>query len=223
VPLKHTDVKGYLRVYRDGGVRQQFHNPYRQDEAVYVFFLCRRMPRSNEFVMTIGQRRFAASSASGRRRSRSYNDAKSQDIASLLPQERPNIFTQSVATSTREADRHQHPILPHASYVDGWYEYVFPMVVGRASIRRDQRRRRRRGARRVWVSGRRRSEYLPSHEAAGTISPWRCISTPGSTWSRWSAQRIASRRTRIGRAAGGGEVAESDSIPNRVFLCCATR
>ena len=29
-----------------------------------------------------------------------------------------------------QADRREHPLLPHARYVDGWYEFVFPMVVG---------------------------------------------------------------------------------------------
>ena len=63
---------------------------------------------------------------------RIYADAKRQGyVASLLTQERPNIFTQSVANiepgkridiSIRYYNTLQH--------VDGWYEFVFPMVVG---------------------------------------------------------------------------------------------
>src|SRR5207253_8032041 len=63
---------------------------------------------------------------------RIYNEAKSQGyVASLLTQERPNIFTQSVANIEpgKEIDiniKYFHTL----EYVDGWYEYVFPMVVG---------------------------------------------------------------------------------------------
>ena len=52
-------------------------------------------------------------------------------VASLLTQERPNIFTQKVANIEpgKQIDiniRYFHTL----EYGDGWYEFVFPMVVG---------------------------------------------------------------------------------------------
>ena len=49
----------------------------------------------------------------------------------MLTQDRPNIFTQSVANLEpgREIDvaiQYFHTL----AYADGWYEFVFPMVVG---------------------------------------------------------------------------------------------
>ena len=52
-------------------------------------------------------------------------------VASLLTQERPNVFTQKVANiepgKAIDIDiRYFHTL----GYTDGWYEFVFPMVVG---------------------------------------------------------------------------------------------
>jgi Ca-activated chloride channel family protein len=63
---------------------------------------------------------------------RIYHAAKSQGyVASLLTEERPNIFMQSVANiepgKEIEVDIQYFHTL---DYVDGWYEFVFPMVVG---------------------------------------------------------------------------------------------
>jgi hypothetical protein len=52
-------------------------------------------------------------------------------VASLLTQERPNIFTQSVANI--EPGKAIDVIIHYfhtLAYSDGWYEFVFPMVVG---------------------------------------------------------------------------------------------
>src|SRR5262249_51327337 len=61
-----------------------------------------------------------------------YQEAKRQGyIASLLTQERPNIFTQSVANIEpgKQIDVTIH-YFHTLQYTDGWYEFVFPMVVG---------------------------------------------------------------------------------------------
>src|SRR5258706_2606194 len=82
--------------------------------------------------MTIGQRKIRGIIRERQEAQQIYNEAKSQGyVASLLTQERPNIFTQSVANIDpgKQIDiniRYFHTL----SYVDGWYEYVFPMVVG---------------------------------------------------------------------------------------------
>ena len=133
VPLKHTDVKAEIAGYiATVDVTQQFQNPYAEKiEAVYVFPLPHNAA-VNEFIMTIGERRIRGIIREREEAQKIYTAAKSQGyVASLLTQERPNIFTQSVANIEpgKRIDiniKYFHTL----SYVDGWYEYVFPMVVG---------------------------------------------------------------------------------------------
>ena len=133
VPLKHTavaaNVAGYLSTV---DVTQQYHNPYdTKIEAVYVFPLPHNAA-VNEFVMTMGDRRIRGIIRERQEAERIYAQARSQGhVASLLTQERPNIFTQSIANIEpgKQIDvniRYYHTL----AYVDGWYEFVFPMVVG---------------------------------------------------------------------------------------------
>jgi Ca-activated chloride channel family protein len=133
VPLKHTevtaDISGYIASVN---VQQQFHNPYdTKIEAVYVFPL----PSSaavNEFLMTIGDRAIRGIIKERGEAEEIYEAAKRQGYsASLLTQERPNIFTQKVANIEpgKSIDiniRYFNTL----EYKDGWYEFAFPMVVG---------------------------------------------------------------------------------------------
>jgi Ca-activated chloride channel family protein len=133
LPLKHTDVKGRLDGYiATVDVTQQFHNPYDSKiEAVYVFPL----PHDsavNEFLMIIGERRIRGIIRERAEAEHLYQHARRQGyVASLMTQERPNIFTQSVANiepgKQIDVKISYYHTLP---YVDGWYEFVFPMVVG---------------------------------------------------------------------------------------------
>lgn len=131
--LKHTDVKATISAYiASVNVTQQFQNPYDQKiEAVYVFPLPQNAA-INEFVMTIGERRIRGIIRERKEAEEIYAAAKQQGYtASLLTQERPNIFTQSVANIEpgKQVDifiRYFHTL----AYDDGWYEFVFPMVVG---------------------------------------------------------------------------------------------
>lgn len=133
VPLRHTDVKASIAGYIGTvDVTQQYHNPFSTKiEAVYVFPLPHNAA-VNEFVMTIGERRIRGIIRERQEAERIYKEARSQGyVASLLTQERPNVFTQSVANIEpgKQIDvniRYYHTL----SYVDGWYEFVFPMVVG---------------------------------------------------------------------------------------------
>jgi Ca-activated chloride channel family protein len=132
-PLKHTDMKASIAGYiASVDVTQQFHNPFSEKiEAVYVFPLPANAA-VNDFVMTIGERRIRGVIREREQAKRIYEDAKRQGfVASLLTQERPNIFTQSVANIEpgKQIDisiRYFHTL----TYSDGWYELVFPMVVG---------------------------------------------------------------------------------------------
>jgi Ca-activated chloride channel family protein len=132
-PLKHTDVvsnvAGFLGRTK---VKQTFHNPLNDKiEAIYVFPL----PSDaavDEMVMTVGDRRIVGQVKPREEARQVYEQAKAAGhVASLLDQERPNIFTQSVANVEPGAQ-----VVIEISYVetlkyeDGWYEFSFPMVVG---------------------------------------------------------------------------------------------
>ncbi len=133
VPLKHTDVKARISAYiATVAVTQQFHNPYDSKiEAKYVFPLPQNAA-VNEFVMTIGERRIRGIIREREEAERVYAEARRQGyVASLLTQERPNIFTQSVANIEPGKNIDINILYFHTlAYADGWYEYVFPMVVG---------------------------------------------------------------------------------------------
>lgn len=133
MPLKHTDVRasvsGYIGMVE---VTQQFHNPYDSKiEAVYVFPLPHNAA-VNEFVMEIGERRIRGIIRDREEATQLYESAKRQGyVASLLTEERPNIFTQSVANiEPGKAIGVNIKYFHTLAYVDGWYEFVFPMVVG---------------------------------------------------------------------------------------------
>lgn len=133
LPLRHTDVKASVRGYIGTvDVQQQFHNPYNAKiEAVYVFPLPHNAA-VNEFVMTIGDRHIRGIIRERQEAEQIYQQARSQGyVASLLTEERPNIFRQSVANIEpgKEIDVNIR-YFQTLAYVDGWYEFVFPMVVG---------------------------------------------------------------------------------------------
>ena len=133
MPLKHTGVRaavsGYIGTVE---VIQQFLNPYSSKiEAVYVFPLPHNAA-VNEFLMTIGERRIRGIIRERQEAEQIYQEAKRQGyVASLLTEERPNAFTQAVANIEpgKQIDvniKYFHTL----EYADGWYEFVFPMVVG---------------------------------------------------------------------------------------------
>ena len=133
IPLEHTDVLAKITsTVASVHVRQAFSNPYDQKiEAVYVFPL----PHDaavHEFVMTVGDRTIRGILREREEAQRLYADAKRQGkTASLLTQERPNVFTQKVANiepqKSIDVEIEYFHTLP---YKDGWYELAFPMVVG---------------------------------------------------------------------------------------------
>jgi len=132
-PLKHTDVRasilGYISTVE---VTQQYENPFSEKiEAVYVFPLPQDAAVS-DFLMTIGDRKIRGIIREKAEAERIYNEAKRQGyVASLLTQQRPNIFTQSVANI--EPGKRIDVNIKYFNtlqYVDGSYEFVFPMVVG---------------------------------------------------------------------------------------------
>ena len=133
LPLKHTDVKGHICGYiATVEVTQQFQNPFSEKiEAVYVFPLPQNAA-VNEFIMVIGERRIRGIIRERQEAEQIYAEARRQGyVASLLTQERPNIFTQKVANI--EPGKQIDVNIKYfntLAYADGWYEFTFPMVVG---------------------------------------------------------------------------------------------
>jgi Ca-activated chloride channel family protein len=132
-PLKHTEVEadiiGFVSRVR---VRQTFYNPLETTiEAVYVFPLPQEAA-VDRMVMTVGDRRIVGQIKPREEARAIYEAARARgQVASLLDQERPNIFTQSIANIEPGAQ-----VVIEISYVetlkyeDGLFEFVFPMVVG---------------------------------------------------------------------------------------------
>jgi Ca-activated chloride channel family protein len=132
-PLKHTDVEAEISGFvARVTVKQEFTNPEDTPvEAVYTFPLSQDAA-VDRMDMRIGER-VIKGEIRRREEARAIYEAAKQagQAASLLDQERPNIFTQSVAN-----------IMPGAGveitisyvellkYADGEFEFSFPMVVG---------------------------------------------------------------------------------------------
>lgn len=132
-PLKHTDVKievsGFLARAR---VTQQFENPFPDKiEAVYTFPLPQRAA-VDDMTLTVGDRVVKAKIKKREDAQAIYEAARIKGyVAGLLDQERPNIFTQSVANiMPGEKITVTISYVETLKYEDGSYELVFPMVVG---------------------------------------------------------------------------------------------
>src|SRR5689334_15337518 len=132
-PLKHTDVKAEISGFLSRvNVTQEFENPFKEKiEAVYTFPL----PQDaavDDMTMTIGDRTIRGKILPREEAQAVYDSAKSNgQVASLLDQERPNIFTQSVANILPgEQIKITISYVETLKYEEGAYEFVFPMVVG---------------------------------------------------------------------------------------------
>ncbi len=131
--LEHTDVVAEVTGFVSAvTVTQRFKNPFEKPvEAVYVFPLPENAA-VDEMTLTAGTRVIRATIQKREEARRQYEEAKSQGRrAALLDQERPNIFTQSVANllpgeSVEVSLRYVAPL----RFDDGAYTFNFPMVVG---------------------------------------------------------------------------------------------
>ncbi len=132
-PLEHTDVNaeisGFLARVR---VTQKFKNPLTEAiEAVYVFPLPQEAA-VDDMTMRIGDRTVHGKIKEREEARQIYEDAKRHgNLASLLDQERPNIFTQAVANIPPGAEVEiEISYVETLPYEEGSYEFSFPMVVG---------------------------------------------------------------------------------------------
>jgi Ca-activated chloride channel family protein len=131
-PLKHTDVKAEISGFLSRVVvTQEFENPFKDKiEAVYTFPLPQNAA-VDDMTMRVGER-VARGVVRRRDEARLIYDAarNAGNIATLLNQERPNIFTQSVANiMPGEKVTVTISYVATMKYEDGSYEFVFPMVV----------------------------------------------------------------------------------------------
>ena len=132
-PLAHTDVRAEVT----GNIAQVeltqiFRNPNKKKiEAVYVFPLPNRAA-VNGMKIKIGERTIEAAIKKRDDAQRIYEEARAAGhVTALLEQERPNIFTQSVANilpgNSVEVTIRYFETVP---YEKGAYTFSFPMVVG---------------------------------------------------------------------------------------------
>jgi Ca-activated chloride channel family protein len=132
-PLEHTDVEGWIAGdVAHVRVTQRFANPYDDPiEAVYAFPLPENSA-VNDMEMRIGERTIRGVIKERDEAKEIYEEAKrAGKTASLLEQERPNIFTQSVANiMPGEPVEITLWYVQDLPYDRGRYEFTFPMVVG---------------------------------------------------------------------------------------------
>jgi len=132
-PLEHTSVKGEVSGFiARVSVTQTFHNPSdKKIEAVYTFPLSADAA-VDDMLMRVGDREIRGVIKPREEARAIYERAVQRGhVASLLDQERPNIFTQSVANimpgQKVEITIRYVETLP---YDEGAFQFVFPMVVG---------------------------------------------------------------------------------------------
>jgi len=132
-PLKTTEVQadivGFVSRVR---VKQVFYNPLDEKiEAVYVFPLPQEAA-VDDMVMIVGDRRVVGRIKPRDEARAVYEAARAAGhVAGLLDQERPNIFTQSVANIEPGVQvTIEISYVEVLKYEDGVFEFVFPMVVG---------------------------------------------------------------------------------------------
>lgn len=131
--LKHTEVKAEISGFvAEVRVTQVFANPAdRPIEAVYVFPLPENAA-VNEMELKVAGRTIKGQIKKREEARQDYERAKAQGkTAALLDQERPNIFTQSVANLPPGQEiRVTLNYIQDLPYDHGVYKFVFPMTVG---------------------------------------------------------------------------------------------
>jgi Ca-activated chloride channel family protein len=202
VPLEHTDVKIHVvGPLAEVSVEQRFHNPYdHKIDAVYLFPLPTNAA-VNRLEIVSGERVIRGTIAPREEAQRKYVAAqKKGQVAALLTEERPNLFTQQVANlepDARVAVRLHY--VQSLAWQDGGYELVFPMVAG--------------------------PRYMPKSKAALAIQP--AILPPGLRSSHEislavdlepAPRSLDSPSHRLAVQGSHIELQPGDTIPNKDFI-----
>jgi Ca-activated chloride channel family protein len=132
-PLKRTEVKAEISGFLSRvTVVQEFENPFQDKiEAVYTFPLP-QAAAVDDLTMVVGERTIRGRIMRREEAQKAYTEARARgQVASLLNQERPNIFTQSVANILPgQGVKIVISYVETLKYEEGSYEWSFPMVVG---------------------------------------------------------------------------------------------
>lgn len=132
-PLRHTEVDAEIGGFLARTVLQQeYTNPYEQIiEAVYVFPLP-SMSAVHDFEMEVNGHRIVGIVRPRGEAEEIYRAAREQGMtASLLTQERDNIFTQNIANIEPGGNvTVRITYFERLVYESGFYEYALPLVVG---------------------------------------------------------------------------------------------
>ncbi|HEV2762023.1 MAG TPA: VIT and VWA domain-containing protein, partial [Pyrinomonadaceae bacterium] len=133
-PLRRTEVRAEVSGFLSRvTVTQDFHNPFEDKiEAVYTFPL----PQGaavDDMTMLVGGRTVKGKIMRREEAKATYEQAKQRGhVASLLAQQRPNVFTQSVANILPgEGVKVIISYVETLKYEGGSYEWSFPVVVGK--------------------------------------------------------------------------------------------
>ena len=225
LPLEHTSVE--IRVsgnLQRAVVRQVYGNPYEDPiEAVYVFPL----PQSgavDRMDMWIGDRLVHGEIHQRELARQIYEDAlEAGQTASLLEQERPNIFTQSVGNILPgDSITVEISYVAPVEYDEGEYELVFPMVVGPRFIPGTPTNDGDRGwadpTDQVPDADRITPPVVPEGTRAGYDIELSVLLQPGVRLSDVESLNHEVRQSRIGDRLVGVKLVRADEIPNRDFV-----
>ena len=133
LPLKHTDVDARVRGHvAQVRVAQEFRNDQREAIEVTYTFPLPENAAVDAMRMVVGERVIEGEVQARAQARDTYERARAEGHTSaLLEQERPNIFTQSLANiPPGETIVVEISYLQTLSQDAGTYEFVFPMVVG---------------------------------------------------------------------------------------------
>jgi Ca-activated chloride channel family protein len=132
-PLKHTSVRAEISGFiARVTVAQEFENTLKEKiEAVYTFPLSADAA-VDRMTLKVGERTVVGRVLRREQAQAVYEAARERgQVASLLDQERPNIFTQSVANiAPGERVTVEISYVEKLKYEGGTYEFSFPMTVG---------------------------------------------------------------------------------------------
>lgn len=132
-PLVHTEVKAEISSFLSRvTVCQQFHNPFREPiEAVYTFPLPHNAAVDDMTIHT-GERTIRGVIKRREEAKAIYEQARARgQLAALLDQERPNIFTQQLANIL--PGQNVDIVISYVEtlkYANGGYSFIFPMAIG---------------------------------------------------------------------------------------------
>jgi Ca-activated chloride channel homolog len=220
-PLKHTDVRVEISGFMSRVVvTQEFENPFKERiEAVYVFPLPQKAA-VDDMTMLVGDRIVRGKILPREEAQNIYEAAKAGgQVASLLDQERPNIFTQSVANILPgEKIKIKISYVETLKYEDGAYEFVFPMVVGPRYVPGTPAVETTGGTNQVPDAARIKTPTMPAETRSGhdislevTVDAGLLIESVVSKTHDVELLRPDVRSARI-------KLKDSDVIPNRDFI-----